>query len=353
MRTLLWKISNIRSPLLKENIYQTAAISLTHQCSADCSYCYAKDFYSLMPEPMSIEHFQKVLTWLLRHSQCNYISLLGGEPTSHPAFSEICSITKQTLKNYRHLRMCLFTKASLLTPESLSLITQCGKRFIVQLHFSDEELRVTEKYLHLQANISHLKRYRHPFLFRIVLSTVTPSETELNEIITFLSSYARWNKDIRLRFSFDDYTNISENIITNMAETSIRLIKKALKHNIYPALIRAIPRCFFSPNDARKYKDFLMFSCIRNKENAFPHIVINPDLSSFACCAAHLRIKKNVLSYESLEELQKDFAPHFDVFYKNATIAKCQTCKDFLDQRCLGVCLGHRIGNKKIIDIEI
>ena len=68
-----------------------ANILLTQQCVRSCPYCFAK-------KHMADSEPDDILTWdnliyiadLMEHSGEMGVSLLGGEPTLHPAFVDFC-----------------------------------------------------------------------------------------------------------------------------------------------------------------------------------------------------------------------------------------------------------------------
>jgi len=80
-----------------------ANILITNVCNRSCPYCFAKEKVKHeqsvgkvgststgAPPYMSLDDFDKALEFLKR-SRCLVISLLGGEPTTHPQFDKILS----------------------------------------------------------------------------------------------------------------------------------------------------------------------------------------------------------------------------------------------------------------------
>lgn len=66
-------------------------IMLTYSCNLNCSYCFANEFVNTKNNFMTIENFQKALSFS-KTSKGERIGLIGGEPTTHPNFDEILDI---------------------------------------------------------------------------------------------------------------------------------------------------------------------------------------------------------------------------------------------------------------------
>lgn len=65
-----------------------ANLSITRRCERDCSFCFAAEERRREPLDMSAETFEGALDFL-EHSGVPDARLLGGEPTSHPAFTSL------------------------------------------------------------------------------------------------------------------------------------------------------------------------------------------------------------------------------------------------------------------------
>ena len=74
-----------------------ANIAITSRCNLNCSYCFAQATYNA-PEKkyghMTPDVFKKSLD-ILQKSNIGQVSILGGEPTSHPDFMQYMEMAFQ------------------------------------------------------------------------------------------------------------------------------------------------------------------------------------------------------------------------------------------------------------------
>ena len=78
-------------------------ISINNYCNSKCPYCFAKNMAIDGETSITKENFITALEWAIKNKESNF-TLLGGEPTLHPSFSELIDIFKQYKKeNEIHL----------------------------------------------------------------------------------------------------------------------------------------------------------------------------------------------------------------------------------------------------------
>src|SRR5215467_9642279 len=74
-----------------EHDLQSVDAYITSQCNRRCTYCFLpSDFFS-SGQRMSTEAFSDMVTWCLRH-HVGEVTLLGGEPSLHPAFADMAAL---------------------------------------------------------------------------------------------------------------------------------------------------------------------------------------------------------------------------------------------------------------------
>jgi MoaA/NifB/PqqE/SkfB family radical SAM enzyme len=74
-----------------EHDLQSVDAYITSQCNRRCTYCFLpSDFFS-SGQRMSAEAFSDVVAWCVRH-HVGEVTLLGGEPSLHPAFPELVAL---------------------------------------------------------------------------------------------------------------------------------------------------------------------------------------------------------------------------------------------------------------------
>lgn len=64
---------------------------ITSRCNRRCTYCFLPSDFLSSGQRMSAETFSGVVAWCLRH-RVGEVTLLGGEPSLHPAFPEMVAL---------------------------------------------------------------------------------------------------------------------------------------------------------------------------------------------------------------------------------------------------------------------
>jgi MoaA/NifB/PqqE/SkfB family radical SAM enzyme len=80
-------------PLLDSGRLTSVDVYITSQCNRRCTYCFlAADFLASRTH-MSIDLYDQILTWSQKHG-VGEITLLGGEPSLHPEFTEMITMAR-------------------------------------------------------------------------------------------------------------------------------------------------------------------------------------------------------------------------------------------------------------------
>jgi len=345
LHPLLAKIFPGTFYVFPEKTRRTAGIALTYTCQENCGYCLAKNLPQAFPPHITLEDFNKSLQWLIKQN-FSFITIVGGEPTAHPQFFEICNIIKLAIKDNPKLQILLMTRKFILK-HIFDNIAEYKNRFFIQVNLSNDDLNSTEKLKTLSDSFNYIKNKGGYLSVRTVLQGENDNNFELNtlRLIDFLSSHK-----LNLRFSFDSCIRISEKTMAIRAEKAINFIENCIRKKVRVKLVRSIPSCFFDQTQLKKYSNYLILNCFKGIHEPLPHFVINPDLSSFMCCSAHYRIK-NVLQYESISGLLEKYKAYLTRYLSEPAFQRCAKCDKFKKKACLGGCLGQRGGIEKIIDI--
>ncbi len=298
----LSKVFTRRFYAFPKSVCRTVGIALTYICQENCEYCFAKNLSRFFPSYMAIKDFNKSLQWLIEQN-FNFISLVGGEPTIHPRFFEICDIIKMAVKNNPKLTFCLMTKRFDLK-HIFDNITAYKDKFIIQVNLSNNDFNSNDKLETLNNDAHYIKNKGGHLCIRTVLQDEDDDNFQLNarKLIDFVSFHK-----LILRFSFDSCMRINEKTMGVRAKRTINLLENCIRKKVYVKSVRSIPSCFFDRIQLKKYSNYLILNCFKGIHEPLPHFYINPDLSSFMCCSAHYRIK-NVLQYRTIHELVEKYA---------------------------------------------
>ena len=63
-------------------------IAITNFCNLTCPYCFADDMVKETKKNISLEQYHYILQWISKTPE-NHIGIIGGEPCTHPFFSDI------------------------------------------------------------------------------------------------------------------------------------------------------------------------------------------------------------------------------------------------------------------------
>lgn len=136
-------------------LFKIVEIEINSQCNLACSYCPNREFERKEQGEMSLENYSMIIEQLV---ELNFKGRLShefyGEPTLHPHYDEIISLTKKRLPE---TRLELYTNATKLSKErTIKLLENGLDDIIITKHEGIKKLQV-EDFLH-DLSPEHQKR---------------------------------------------------------------------------------------------------------------------------------------------------------------------------------------------------
>ncbi len=151
-------------PLLDSGHLTSVDVYITSQCNRRCTYCFLTADFLASRTHMSIDLYDRILTWSQKHS-VGEITLLGGEPSLHPEFAKMVTMARGGGMDVRVVTNGTNRFRRLL--EGLELGAEKLSRVAVSLDSMDKEiqdsLRGPRAWQDARATIDLLNKYRIPF----------------------------------------------------------------------------------------------------------------------------------------------------------------------------------------------
>lgn len=314
-----------------------ANILLTPKCVRACPYCFAKKY-------LETASSKKFFSWedliyvvdLVAADGKNHVSLLGGEPTLHPDFSDFIIYLME-----RDFGVSVFT-SGIMSESALKKISV----------FKD---RIPHERLSFICNINHPKTYK-------------PAETEsLKKFLTIFGSYtsASFNiyepnfdmdflfqyinsfglkRQIRMSFAHPIFKMNNAHIkIEDMKRTIERLfhyMPTIEKLNIKPGFDCGFTMCLFSDEQLGR-----IFKIIGHeiKFGCGPAIDIGPDMEVWCCFPLYNFNRKSVFEFTSIKGIYDYYMSMQEKVRSEVggIFEDCDNCKHREEKRCSAGCVAH------------
>ena len=320
-------------------------IALTTYCNLHCPYCFADTMIQTESiKNISLDKFKDICDWILKdkpQEQIGHIGLIGGEPTLHPQFKEILSITEEIFIN-RNCKGVLFTNGVYLEkflpyiPEGLHIL----------ININTPKAMNKEQWEKL---ISTLDEIYSLGWFKTKVTIGCNICMEIDDYDFLWEIVDKYNIRI-VRTSItaptkEEYKKDKDKYYNTMLPKFLNFVNSAKEHCV--KLHRDcnwIPKCYYN-----NIEDLKKVNEVCEKENrVVPHcgpvVDITPDFTASACFGAYQIVDCNLFKkYSDLEYflLNKIIMPKF---INNCT-GKCSSCKEHELFMCQGGCLAFSKDN--------
>lgn len=317
-------------------------IAITTYCNLHCPYCFADTMINTEDiKNISLEQFENVLTWLERdkhNPMATSIGLIGGEPTLHPKFKEILSITETFLKRNCN-KGILFTNGVYLE----KFLPFIPSEMDILLNINTPSAMTEEQWNKMNNTLSRLNLYGwlgtpratigcnicmeiedYSFLWDIV------DKYNINHVRTSVTAPTK-----------TEYKNDKDKYYTLLIPRFLKFAKEAKKRNITLGKdCNFIPFCYYKNNEDLQLVTEVLES--PPGRDMIPHcgpvVDITPDFMASSCFGAYDLVNcAQFDNYESLVYylLNKNVMPRF---LTNNT-GKCKDCEKHKLLQCQGGCL--------------
>lgn len=312
-----------------------ANIMLNDYCNLSCSYCFARNTYSMNKKYITLNNFKLALDFILKDNE-ELIGLIGGEPTLHPKFYEILELLNcdERVKN-----ILLFTNGTQL--QQMITTLECPKASIL-LNFNNES-DIGENYTKIIKNINELYERGYDLEHRLALGLNVYNNRIRFDIFDVLQRFNIRIIRISLVVPNNDLLNNPRNYFLEYSSTLKKYISIAIEKNIIPIFDCNTPPLCTIDNKFRK--EILMkmknriTNVICNECDCFPVIDILPNLDVIRCFGTWNYTKKKISQFKNIEELRDYYISSYDLKVKNTNRSpSCKNCN--YRNKCSGGCLG-------------
>lgn len=303
-------------------------IAITYECAAysRCAYCYTKSRQG-MP-PMSVSTFRE-LTAMFQQLGTSTVTLLGGEPTQHPAFPEILAASRAD-----GLRLRVFTNG-LFGPRVRDSLMDA--QHLDDLFFHFEPSYYAGRGGAEQSYWKHVEAFaRSPVTvwLRWNLTATDAPVDELVEHAAALGANIAYSLATPTFGNQSPYVSIKDH--QRFRDTVLRLWQKADAAGVRLALGRPLPLCMFREHEipvALARSDFAA-TC-----KAIDDVTINPDGVLQLCSVLHTERCARPRDANELRELLRHLEEREAAIRNIPSDPFCRTCTHWGALTCQGGCL--------------
>ncbi|MCI5188834.1 MAG: radical SAM protein [Candidatus Electrothrix sp. AS4_5] len=305
---------------------------LTTKCNRICKYCFAKNKLTHNKNGnnqfISLENVRKVIKFL-KKSEEHTISLLGGEPTLHPQFTDIL-----TLFNNERFAVNVFTNGII----SSSTIEAIKNSRIEKINFLVNTNEQHENRPHDWDKIIHT--FDEIPYYTILGFTIYRADFNADFLIELCNKY-NLLKHIRLGIAqpvLNQKNNyLSPEYYKKIGKKICTLSDLCIQHDISLWFDCGFTLCMFDQNQLellKKNNVQLQFSCGTT-------IDVGPDLTVWNCfplsCVHNTKLKQ----FTTTQDIRDYYKKKLSSCFKVGSYSYCQNCKYFISRQCAGGCTAH------------
>ena len=327
-----------------------ANIMLTDACNLKCQYCFANEFVNKDRNEISMENFEKAVSFITADGFCDRIGLIGGEPTLHSQFDKIL---RTLILNPKVHRIVLYTNGvfldnyrDLICHPKMALLVNCN---------SPEEMGITN-FERMDANLDYMLNTR---LFREKITmgiNLYSPDMDIQYMLQLLQKYDMHHVRISITVPNDASEKNSEAVLyfKKMKQFISESISLFLSNGIIPNYdCNKMPACVLPPVDPCKVetgnnteiiKHLKMSNITHTEVQCHPVVDIRQDLTAVRCFGLSEWTKQNIQDYRSLKELINYYMRTIDSYMYNTVSGRtCADCRLRKVQECSGGCLAFKI----------
>lgn len=298
-------------------------ILLTNECSASCTYCFAKEEqHKTVNKYMKIEDFVYLLD-LLRDSNIGEVRLLGGEPTLHPHFAHILDL----IADYG-MHVFLVTNAVLPEKKVQSILKyEETTRILCNMSTALNGTQTRVRNSALQ-KIGHMVVPSYTFSLD---NKITVADI-VQDIETFgMLRRARLSIAHPIVGAANNYVPVEH---FSLVGTTLLSFSDALReHDIACHMDCGLCHCMF-PRGVRSYLNDDMFNC-----GVLPDVDV--DMNTFPCFPLTNFKRARVKDFKTVDAIREHFDTLLEPYRMVGCKTECMTCP--YEHKCTTGCLGHKI----------
>jgi radical SAM protein with 4Fe4S-binding SPASM domain len=314
-------------------------VLLTQRCVRSCPYCFAKKHMgSAIPDDIIAWEDIVYIADLLIESGNRSISLLGGEPTLHPDFSEIVLYL-----NARGLHTHVFTSGIMSESTFATVKAKLGKLPKTLLTWV---CNVNDPSQSPQSELRLVRRFLSDFSTQASLGfNIYAPDFDLRFLIDYINAFGL-ERHIRLGLAHPIPGEMNQYLrkedLPRMAQKIMDVLPDMRRFKIEPGFDCGFPYCMFNDEQIGKLyavmRERLRFSC-------GPAIDISPDMSVWSCFPLSNVSKRSLYEFNSIHEVHEHYEDMGRRIRMEASglFEECDTCPHREQGLCSGGCLAHML----------
>lgn len=311
-------------------------LMLTNICNQRCPYCFAFDELrsksSILHKDwwISKRNVEFVFNFLAK-SGVNILGLIGGEPTLHPNFIEICN--NAILKG---LHLKIFTNG------------------IFDIEIADYLRTLNDKQINILVNLNEEKEY-DPSIYKIicdnleVLGGKASLSFNIYKLDNSISGHLRLinntniKKNIRLGItqpiSNNHNTCIKNDELTDVSKLIVEFASVASVSNVRIGFDCGFDRCSFTEEQLKT----LHLNGANVQFRCEPALDVDLDLNVMSCFPLGSILRTNLKEHENLHQLQTSMREKLIELRSGLLKDTCSNCKQFTFGMCKGGCASRML----------
>jgi sulfatase maturation enzyme AslB (radical SAM superfamily) len=308
------------------------ALAPTYFCSGKCSYCYSQGLASDFPHAMSFESFQRVVEWM-KQNGIDLLLLAGGEPTEYPYINAALELLRR-----EKLRTYIATN-NLFNPGQLNAIGQdVVDRVSVHLWHQDRYSPALWDRFRRNLDLWRSKDIRVSLRYNLLAPQYDPSD-----LFELCIEFDILHLSLGLVFPVPNGAYVSDKDFGLFAPLLFDLTQECQHRGLHIQLAKPLPWCAFSEEQVRLLKRAKMFSavCSIHHHRGTQNVMVNPDLSTFACQALPTS-GKSLLSFQGIEDLADEYEEKVNSALAQPLYDECVDCYYYRLRACQGACLAYK-----------
>ncbi|HRW21052.1 MAG TPA: radical SAM protein [Bacteroidales bacterium] len=310
---------------------------LNNYCNLNCEYCFANQVMEKDKQNITIEKVFEVLSFL-KNSKIDNFSIIGGEPTLHPNFSEILDITskQEYLKSVLIFSNGAFNKhildsiIKLSSKKKVSLLINYNNPEIIGENVNKILLYNAKELIEKNIEVTFgLNIFKHNQGFNYIIEKT--KEFGLKNI--------RWSLVVPNGIKQPEF-NVREYFDNYKCEV-IEFLELCRTNGIRPQVdCNNIPLCLYDDEEFTK----IVFLENNGISACYPIIDILPDLSVVRCFALSEEKKVNLLDFSNKREIEDYFIREIDDKYSSVPLfEECNHCISFKMKNKSCGCIAYKL----------
>jgi radical SAM protein with 4Fe4S-binding SPASM domain len=303
-------------------------VAITYNCNKNCSYCFAKSLRGSYDD-MTLDDFKQLLDWMEKNGIKRF-NFTGGEPTIHPKIKEFIEMAYRRGFNFSIFSNGLFSENEI---DNFNHVDSFLINYNLESHYTKGEYKL------LHHNLENLVKRKIKIN---IMFCITDEIRSCEHILKACKKYSV--TDVLLDFTIPDSLKSNKFIDYEEFETKKKLIvgfiKKLRKQKIKVSFARPMPRCIFTKDELKEFKQDMYFRCGSGEGNTI--ITVNPDLTTFPCLSIFFRGPR-VTSLRNISEFTQFYKKSLDnLRWQRVLYDKCKSCVYFIRKECQNACLCYK-----------